>query len=238
MIKLVKVLTHNLVTLVLKHYQICVKIITVDFFRHLNPHKFATTWHAPVSKDIHKRLDRFYVSDSLISSDIIFNFYPVSFSDQDIFSFQFKNFNTPEFGPNYWKFNDSHLEDQEFVKAFINFYKYHTKKLDIYLETWDRLKEKIKNFCILFSKKRSKEKFDALRKLRSEYSRLVQHERNSPGKYFEQVETIRLQIEKLENDNLFGSKVRAKIEVLNDEENPSHFFSKVEQSKSKKKNYF
>ena len=71
----------------------------VDVFGHLNPYKFATTWHAPASKDIHTRLNRFYVSDSLISNDISFNFYPVSLSDYDIFSFQFKNFNSPEFGP-------------------------------------------------------------------------------------------------------------------------------------------
>ena len=87
----------------------------------------------------------------------------------------------------------------------------------------------------MFSKKRSKEKFDELRKLGSEYSRFVQHERNNPGSYFEQAETLRLEIKKLENENLCGSKVRAKIEVLKEEENPSHVFSKVEQSKSKKK---
>ena len=87
----------------------------------------------------------------------------------------------------------------------------------------------------MFSKKRAKEKFDELRNLRLQYSKLVQHERNSPGNYFEQAETLRFQIEKLENENLYGAKIRAKIEILKDEENSSHFFSKIEQSKSKKK---
>ena len=54
---------------------------------------------------------------------------------------------------------------------------------------------------------------------------LLQHERISFINYFEQVETLRLQIQKLINENLVGSKVRAKIEILNDEDNPSHFFS-------------
>lgn len=53
---------------------------------------------------------------------------------------------------------------------------------------------------------------------------LLQHERISFINYFEQVETLCLQIQKLINENLVGSKVRAKIEILNDEDNPSHFF--------------
>ena len=214
---------------------LCNNYNLVDIFRHLNPYRYATTWHAPVSKDIHTRLDRFYVSDSLISNDVVFNFYPVSFSDHDIFSFEFKNFNTSEIGQSYWKFNDSLLNDDDFVVSFRNFFKYHTRNLEISLNTWDILKEKIKNYCILFSKKRAKEKFDKIRHLRSQYSKLHQHERNSPGNYLEQVETLRSQIEKLENENLFGSKVRAKIDVLKDEENPSNFFSKIEQNKAKKK---
>ena len=82
---------------------LCNNYNLIDIFRHFNPHKYATTWHAPISKDIHTRLDRFYVSDSLVSNDPDFNFYPVSFSDHDIFSFEFNNFDTPEVGPNYWK---------------------------------------------------------------------------------------------------------------------------------------
>ena len=75
---------------------LCNNYILVDIFRHLDPYKFVTTWHAPSSKDIHTRLGP---SDSLISNDAVFNFYPVSFSDHDIFSFESKNFDIPEVGP-------------------------------------------------------------------------------------------------------------------------------------------
>ena len=107
--------------------------------------------------------------------------------------------------------------------------------MEINLQNWDNLKEKIKNFCILYSKKNSKEKFAKIRKLRQEYSNLVQHEKQFPGKYYEQIETLRLHIKQLEDLSHFGTKVRAKIKVLENEENPSHYFSKVEQRKSKKK---
>ena len=49
-----------------------ITISITDIFRHLNPFKFATTWHAPVSRDIHTRLDGFYVSKSLISDNVTF----------------------------------------------------------------------------------------------------------------------------------------------------------------------
>ena len=206
-----------------------------DIFRHLNPHMFATTWHSPISKDIHTRLDRFYVSKSLISKNVSFDFYPIFFSDHDVFSFKIENHSTTEFGPSYWKFNDSMLEDSEFVKNFTSFYLYHTQNLEIDLEKWDNLKEKIRNFCILYSKKKSKEKFNEIRNLRQKYSNLVQCEKNYPGQYFEQIENLRLEIKRLEEKNNFGSKIRAKVEVLENEENPSYFFNKVEQRKAKSK---
>ena len=206
-----------------------------DVFRTLNPYRYATTWHSPASKDIHTRLDRFYVSKSVITDDIAFNFYPVSFSDHDIFSFTFKNPSSAEFGTGYWKFNDNLLNDREFTDSFRTFYKYHTRNLDVSLKFWDNLKSKIKNFCILYCKKTASEKFNELRKLRQKYSILLQNEIADPGSYYEQAETLRVQIDKLENENLSGAKIRAKIEILKDEENPSYFFSKVEQNKSKKK---
>ena len=94
----------------------------------------------------------------MISNDVTFNFYPVCFSDHDIFSFQFKIFISTEFGPNYWKFNDSLLNDKNFVEKFTKFHINQTKNLDINLEYWDTLKEKIKHFCILFSKKKNLKK--------------------------------------------------------------------------------
>ena len=206
-----------------------------DIFRHLHPHQFATTWHAPASKDIHTRLDRFYISKSMISDSFEFHFYPVSYSDHDVFSFSFENPLAPDFGPSYWKFNDNLLNDQNFVNNFRKFYTYHMSKFNVSLTAWDDLKEKIKTFCILYCKKKSKEKFDHLRYLRHKYSVLVQCENTDPGKYFEQLETLKLQIKNLENESMFGSKIRAKVEILENEEKPSNYFCKVEQQKSKNK---
>lgn len=206
-----------------------------DVFRKLNPCKYATTWHAPDTKDIHTRLDRFYISKQLVNKNIEFNFYPISSSDHDIFSFTLKNSNTCNFGPSYWKVNDSLLEDESFVNSFRLFFTYHTKGLEINLSAWDSLKEKIKNFCILLSKKKSKENFDFARKLRKEYSVLMQRERDTPGQYFEQIETLRKQIKVIHEQSYFGSRVRAKVETLENEENPSNYFNKTEKRKSNKK---
>ena len=215
--------------------KLCNDYHITDIFRNLNPFKFATTWHAPVSRDIHTRLDRFYVSKSLISDNVVFDFYPVSFSDHDIFSFKFDSPSTTEFGPSYWKFNDSLLEDEEFVSNFTKFYLYHIKDLEITLNNWDDVKEKIKYFCILYSKKKSSQKFNEIRKLCQKYSNLVQCEKQNPGQYFEQVDTLRLQMKRLEEESQFGSNIRAKVTVLENEENPFSCFSKIEREKAKKK---
>ena len=169
----------------------------------------------------------------MISDGLEFHFYPVSYSDHDVFSFSFKNPLAPDFGPSYWKFNDNLLNDQTFVNNFRKFYTYHMRKFNVSLTAWDDLKEKIKTFCILYCKKKSKEKFDHLRYLPHKYSVLVQCENTDPGKYFEQLETLKLQIKNLENESMFGSKIRAKVEILENEEKPSNYFCKVEQQKSK-----
>lgn len=215
--------------------ELCNDFSLVDVFRNLNPHMFATTWHAPLTKDIHVRLDRFYISKYLVEKNIIFDFYPVSFSDHDIFAFTLKLNKSCQFGPSYWKFNDKLLEDDNFVKHFRLFYQYHTKNMNITLNAWDILKEKIKNFCILYSKKKSKETFSSLRKLREDYSKLVQCEKESPGQYFEQIETLRIHIKTLHEEAYFGSKVRSKINILENEEKPSNYFNKMEKRNSNKK---
>ena len=51
---------------------LCNDYILCDIFRHLHPHQFATTWHASASKNIHTRLDRFYISKSMISDGFDF----------------------------------------------------------------------------------------------------------------------------------------------------------------------
>ena len=62
----------------------CTNFNLVDIFRKLNPNSKAATWHEN-AKDIHTRIDRIYVSKELVADDITFHFFPISFSDHDIF---------------------------------------------------------------------------------------------------------------------------------------------------------
>ena len=214
---------------------LCNDYSLVDIFRHLFPYRYAATWHSPVTKDIHTRLDRFYISRHLINKETKFDFYPFACSDHDIFVFSMEFNKSSSFGPSYWKFNDSLLQDKDFVETFRLFYTYHTENKDVDLHFWDTLKDKIKNFCILYSKNKSKENFQLLRKLNSEYSILAQCEKQDPGKYFEQLETLRIRIKTLHDQAYFGSRIRSKVEILEDEEKPSNYFNKMEKRHAKKK---
>ncbi|MES9882662.1 MAG: reverse transcriptase domain-containing protein [Sedimenticola sp.] len=215
------------------------KTLTNDFqitdsFRKLNPNMIASTWHA-AGKQIHARLDRFYISNNMLNDDITFDFLPTSVSDHDIFAMNINPQTDVKFGQSYWKFNDQLLLDNDFITAFSGFLNYQIKYLNLTLETWDKLKHKIRLFCIAFSKKKSRLKHDNIRKLRFKYSNLVQAERVNPGNYLEQIETLRLHIKTVSDENNAGAKVRAKIKTLETEEIPSNYFNKIEKRRCNKK---
>lgn len=65
---------------------------------------------------------------------------------------------------------------------------------------------------------------------------MVKCEKELPGNYFEQIETLRIRITELHEKSYFASRDRAKVNILEEEEEkPSSYFNKVERRHVKKK---
>lgn len=76
------------------------------------------------------------------------------------------------FGPGYWKFNNSLLQDKAFVELFTKYWVELIDGFDMDLDLWDHFKEQIKNFAIHYCKKKALLKRILLKHLEKSYHRL------------------------------------------------------------------
>ena len=137
------------------------KFSLIDCFRHLHPRKRAVTW---MRKNVHNfemigtRLDRFYALSILKEHLINFDTIPCSRSDHDYIVMNLgRDIETgTSFGNSYWKFNDSLLDDSDFVSAFELLWKFTSYTDSISLPWWDCMKENFKTFCTDYSKSKNK----------------------------------------------------------------------------------
>ena len=103
------------------------------------------------------RLDFFLIDDNLVNlpvckTDISHGYN----SDHSYVSLTIQG-SSIERGRGYWKFNNSHLQDEEFVeevKTIIN--DTHNSSFDSYAGLWDVIKFKIKDYAIRYGKTKKK----------------------------------------------------------------------------------
>lgn len=204
----------------------------VDSYRFLYPDNVKTTW---CSSSVSCRLDRFYMS-KLISDDILTcNNIPFGHSDHDAVHLELKNSNSINFGPGYWKFNNSLLLDKNFVNSFTKYWLDLIQGIDIDLDFWEHFKDQIKLFTIHYCKKKSTVKRNVLRQLQRSYHRLQYYENNNPGQFIDRLREIKSQIKEIQLQNYAGSKIRSRAECLDNDEKPSKFFFQQEIKRAKQK---
>lgn len=139
------------------------------------------------------------------------------------------------FGPGYWKFNNSLLQDKAFVELFTKYWVELIDGFDMDLDLWDHFKEQIKNFAIHYCKKKALVKRILLQHLEKSYHRLQYYEYHNPGLYIERVREIKSQIKDIQFQNFSGSKIRSRAESLDNDEKPSEFFFQQEIKRAKQK---
>ena len=92
---------------------ICNKYNLKDLWRQHNPHLQQYTWHSP-NFNKGARLDMFFASSHLLSSCCDVQIIPSYRTDHSIISMCLK-LNEPQRGPGLWKFNESLLNDENYV---------------------------------------------------------------------------------------------------------------------------
>ena len=128
----------------------------IDIWRVRNPEKTRFTWRRtkPV---IQSRIDRFYISDTMQYNISKTDIIPGIHSDHSAIVLSIKPTKSlEEGGPNFWKFNNSLLKNDDFTKGlklFIeNDIKNECKEIKCSQVKWEYTKFKIKQWSIKKSK--------------------------------------------------------------------------------------
>jgi hypothetical protein len=109
-------------------------------------------------------LDRIYISSLLCDNIKECNILPCTLSDHDFVYLKVKTNNIISFGKSYWKFNNSVLEDEDFIFGFEYYWHIISRTNEITLKWWDDMKLKIKDFCFDYSKHKNKNLYNRLKK--------------------------------------------------------------------------
>jgi exonuclease III len=206
----------------------------VDLYRHLHPDSISTTWTDP-GKNISCRLDRIYVSRSMLSSCLSCTVLPFGSSDHDCVVVSLDSRGGMTTGPGYWKLNSSILKDRAFRVEFIAFWKKLIAGKIITQDLWDHFKISLKHLVTNYCKRKAQDRRATVRDLRNEYYALVSAERRQANNFTEQIANIKHRISEVNNASFAGSKIRSKADSLENSEKPSKFFHKVEFQRGKKK---
>lgn len=205
----------------------------VDIWRlqHLSHERF--TWQNSSGK-IRCRLDYWLISKHLIphTSKTDVNSYYDSDHSPIYMEIQYKNSQKSP-GPGFWKFNNSLLDNEEFV-THLKFFLTHakekhrdTKDKRLY---WEMIKMEIRDFCIRFSKRRAKAKrereIDLLCKLKQLNERLDQNHQDT--NLAVEVERVRIELQKISEHKTKGAIVRSRARWYEHGERNSKYFVNLE----------
>ena len=206
----------------------------VDIWRLQNLSDERFTWQNSSGK-IRCRLDYWLISKHLIlrtSKTDVKSYYYYSDHSPIFVEIQYKN-NQKSSGPGFWKFNNSLLDNEEFV-THLKFFLTHakekhrdTKDKRLY---WEMIKMEIRDFCIRFSKQVAKAKrkreIDLLSKLKQLNERLDHNHQDT--NLVVEVERVRLELQKISEHKTKGAIIRSRARWYEHGERNSKYFVNLE----------
>ena len=131
----------------------------VDAWRKLHPRAREFTWFNH-DYSIASRLDKFFVSKDLFTSDCQCKIAPCPLSDHDFVCFVFEIPEAVKRGPGVWKFNNSLLDDKAFcdiIRNLIQDHVFYSASFASPQDWWEFLKVSIKEESISFSRRKRRQ---------------------------------------------------------------------------------
>ena len=208
----------------------------VDVFRKQNPKALVFTWS---NKDFSQasRLDRFYISSSLLQSVRGNKCFPCSLSDHDFVDLFISPANISLHGSGVWKFNCSLLSDNDFINTMTVLITSEKEKIPLFdsLEGWwDNLKIQIRRTCIDFSSRKRRqllsERNSLTKRLLRAKSAVFAGDRNQ----ISNVNKLESALEAVISNECEGAKVRSRARWIEEGEKPTRFFFRLERKRAEK----
>ena len=211
----------------------------VDIWRIRQPNIRRFTWWRGGTTTIFSRLDYFLISDCaqtiVESTDIV----PVTFSDHSAVTLTLI-LGKVQFGPSFWKFNSSLLEDPNYIQQLndlidqwsLDFMSIENKSL-----FWDIIKYHIRKFTIKYSKEKSKERKAAIHELEENLITVDRLCSLDPSpENVEKLGQIRAQLDKCYDYITQGAIVRSRAQWVEKGEKNTKFFLGIEKRNRNRSN--
>ena len=214
------------------------KLSLCDAWRFQNPSEKRFTWQRPNSASVHgiskSRLDRFYLPSCLASSIYSSDIIPCSLSDHSAVTL---TLNVPAHTKGksaYWIFNNSLLEDEDFIEIFRLFWSDWQKEKSNFSNLaswWDLGKIHLKSIAQMYSKKLVQRKRQALIEINREIDRL-QNLTEFSGQNKKALDEQRSALNSLLKNEARGALVRSRFKYTNETDSCSSFFFNLEKTNS------
>lgn len=212
----------------------------VDAFRSLYPQKQEYTWKNSLNS-IFCRLDRFYISESILKDVLSVNHEPVSntISDHNIvqLDIKFGENNNIQTGPGYWKCNTKILRDPNFQVDFENLWECLDSVPEQDSNWWENCKIQFRQLIISHSMRISRISHLELKEAKRDLTFLIRREENvgTTSELQNQIKEAQSLVDKLNENFLEGAKIRSKVKYLETNEKPTRFFLRKEKQSAKDK---
>ena len=205
----------------------------VDVFRKLHPVKREYSWKNSLSS-IFCRLDRFYITQSLLKDVLSFEHHPINYTVSDhgmihadiVMGEDISH----EVGPGYWKCNTSILKDPFFQEDFHMLWQTLEAISDQDSSWWEQCKSQFRQLIMGHSMRLSRIGHFELKEAKKSLKRLygMQEQSGSSTGLHHQIKQAQSVVDKLNDNFLEGSKIRSKVQYLENNERPTRFFLRKE----------
>lgn len=216
-----------------------------DVWRIQNPSKRTFTWRKPFSSDlIMSRLDYFFISEDFLSKVNSAAIKPRYKSDHSRVTLDL-NFAKVKRGRGYWKINNKHLKDKQFVEKvndIIMQFKYEVKSkeespIDI---QWENLKNRMTDFAKTFSIHKAKEKSQMIEKFERrimilDEKLLTLETMEDKKKCLEDIKKTEMFLMNEHDEKVKAAMFRSKAQFYLEGEKNSKYFFNLERNRSRAK---
>ena len=206
----------------------------VDVFWALYPARRLFTFSA---QGVSTRLDRFYVSSTVVGRVKSSSIIPCTITDHSIIETTFDDglFETYVHGPGYWKLNVSLLNDRELVERvealWVTLKGSHVKNG----MWWENCKLSFKKLLVQYSRKRALKSKKQAQVLLAQVTLLEELAVEDPLFFADLLSSLKESLNSLSASRARGAQVRSRSFYLNTEEKPCSYFLRRELAGSQDK---